>query len=111
MKIKRQDYGNVTVFELQGELDGDLAEVLKDSLLSITNDDKVGIVFDMSNVSFITSEGLEQLLWIHDRCKNGYFELRLAELDEYCSKILEITRLDNEFHSYSELSEAVKSFV
>jgi hypothetical protein len=34
----------------------------------------------------------------------------LAGLDENCAKILEITRLENEFGRYAELTEAVKSF-
>jgi hypothetical protein len=34
----------------------------------------------------------------------------LAGLDGNCDKILEITRLANEFDRYGELTEAVKSF-
>jgi len=34
----------------------------------------------------------------------------LAGLDENCAKILEVTRLENEFDRYAELAEAVKSF-
>jgi hypothetical protein len=36
--------------------------------------------------------------------------LRLAGLDENCSKILEITRLQDEFDCHAELAKAVKSF-
>lgn len=110
MRIKTQDYNNITVVELQGELDGDFTEMLKDTITDIIKMDKTGMVLDMSRVPFIDSRGLEELLWARDYCNENRRGMRLAGLDENCSKILEITRLENEFDCYAELSEAVKSF-
>ena len=64
----------------------------------------------MSCVGFIDSEGLENLLWARDYCNENNCQLHLAGLDESCAKILEITRLDKQFHCYAELAEAVNSF-
>jgi anti-anti-sigma factor len=110
MRIKTQDYNGVTVVELQGELDGDFTELLQQTITDIVARDRTGIVVDMSAVGFIDSKGLEQLLWSRDYCDENRCELRLAGLDENCTKILEITRLDGQFDSYAELTEAVKSF-
>jgi len=110
MKIKIQDYNDVTVVELQGELDGDVAELFQNTITDIIAKRKAGIVLDMSGVGFIDSIGLEQLLWSRDFCNQNKRELRLAGLDENCMKILEVTRLKNEFYHYAELAEAVKSF-
>ena len=110
MRIRTQDYNNVTVVELQGELDGDLSELLQNTITNIIATNKTGIVLDMSGVGFIDSQGLEQLLWARDHCNENKRGIRLAGLDENCAKILEITRLENEFDRYVELSEAVKSF-
>ena len=110
MKIKTQDYGNVTVVELQGELDADFAELFQNTITDIIAKNKTCIVLDMSAVGFIDSQGLEQLLWTRDYCNENKRELRLAGLDENCTRILEITRLDSEFDRYTELAEAVKSF-
>lgn len=124
MKVKTQDYNNVTVVELQGELDSDSAELFQETITDIIgsgpceeeqNDShrrvhKTGIVLDMSNAGFIDSEGLEGLLWARDYCSENNCQLRLAGLDENCAKILEVTRLENEFDRYTELAEAVKSF-
>ncbi len=63
MRIKTQDYNNVTVMELQGELDGDFVEMFQNSINSIIAACKSGIVLDMSGVGFIDSQGLGQLLW------------------------------------------------
>jgi anti-sigma B factor antagonist len=110
MKVKKQDYNDVTVVELQGELDGDIIELFQSTITDIISKGKPGIVLDMSAVGFIDGEGLEQLLWARDYCNQNKCELRLAGLDENCQRILEITRLEKEFNSYTELAEAVKSF-
>jgi len=110
MKVKIQDYSNVTVVELQGELDGDFAELFQNTITDIIAKHKTCIVLDMSGVGFIDSQGLEQLLWSRDYCSENKRELRLAGLDENCMRILEITQLENEFDHYSELAQAVKSF-
>jgi len=110
MKIRTQDYNDVTVVELQGELDGDFTELFQNTITEVIVKRKTGIVLDMSGVGFIDSQGLEQLLWSRDYCNENKRELRLAGLDENCVKILEVTRLEGEFERYSELAEAVKSF-
>jgi anti-sigma B factor antagonist len=112
MKIKTQNYNDVAVVELQGELDSDSIELFQNTItpLSSGEDRKGGIVLDMSDVGFIDSAGLEQLLSVRDYCNENDCQLRLAGLDETLMKILEVTRLENEFECYAELAEAVKSF-
>jgi anti-anti-sigma factor len=110
MKVNTQDYNEVTVVALQGELDDDSKELLKNAVTETVSKRHSGIVMDMSDVGFIDSRGLEQLLWSRDYCNENRCEFRLAGLDENCMKIMEITRLDKEFDHYTELAEAVKSF-
>ena len=110
MKLRTQDYNDVTVAELQGELDGESKDLLQNTITDIVAARKTGIVLDMSKVGFVDSEGLEKLLWARDYCHQSNCQLRLAGLDETIAKILEITRLENEFDCYAELAHAVKSF-
>lgn len=110
MRLKTQDYNDVTVVELHGDLDTDVIEIFQNAITEIVKEPRVGVVLDMSNVGFIDSQGLEKLLWARDYCNENTRELRLAGLDENCARILEITRLANEFDHYAELTEAVKSF-
>jgi anti-anti-sigma factor len=110
MRVRTQDYNGVTVVEMQGELDSDFIGLLQDTITNILAKRSAGIVLDMSAVGFIDSAGLEVLLWVRDYCDQNKTQLRLAGLDENCTKILEITRLENEFDHYAELAEAVKSF-
>ncbi len=110
MRISTQNYSTVTVIDLQGEVDGDLADQLKNTITEIVSQRRMGIILNMSDVSFIDSQGLELLLWVRDYCRRNKIQLRLAALDENNEKILEITRLDNEFDRHADLAEAVKSF-
>jgi len=110
MRIETQDYNDVTVIALQGELDSDTAELLKKTVTDSIARGPVGIVLDMSGIGGVDSQGLEQLLWCRDYCNDNKCEFRLAGLDENCEKILEVTRLDGQFDRYAELAQAVKSF-
>ncbi len=110
MKVIIQDYNDVTVVELQGELDSDSAELFQKNITDIIAQNKTNIVIDMSGVGFIDSQGLEAMLWARDYSSQNKRQLRLAGLDETCMRILEVTRLDSEFDNYAELTEAVKSF-
>ncbi len=110
MKIQTQSYNDVTVIELHGELDGDSIDMYRQAFSNAVAEHNLGVILDISQVSFIDSEGLEQLLWSRDNCRENNCQLKLAALDETCAKILEITRLEKEFECYTELAEAVKSF-
>ena len=78
MKIKTQDYNDVTVIELQGDLEADFAEPFQNTITDIIAAGKGGIVLDMSNIGFIDSAGLERLLWARDYCSENSCQLRLA---------------------------------
>ena len=109
MKLKTQDYNDLTVVELQGELTVDFVDMLKNTMSEIVARKKLGIVIDLNNVGFIDSKGLEYLLWLRDFCRENSCALKLAALNENCGKILEMTQLEKEFDRYSELAQAVKS--
>lgn len=111
MKIKTQEYDEVTVVTMQGDMNADAGKMFEDVLSQIIATGKKGIVLDMSGIGFISGSGLEKLLWARDYCHESHCQLKLAGLDENCEKILEITRLENEFDRYAELAKAVKSFV
>jgi anti-anti-sigma factor len=111
MKLNIQEYNGIKVLELQGELDCEVVGQFKGKIEDLVNSNNNSLVLDMSKVTFIDSEGLEYLLWARDYCNENRIQLRLAAVNDNCDKILEITRLDNEFDRHPDLSEALKSFV
>jgi anti-anti-sigma factor len=110
MRINTQNYNDVTVIELQGEVDGDITDAMKDTITGVVAGRRRRIVLDMSNVNFVDSQGLELLLWIRQYCRQNKAQLKLAGLDENIEKILEITGLQTDFDRHTELAEAVRTF-
>ncbi len=110
MKMGTQNYNDVTVVEIQGEFTAEFVKPFNDTVTTVLAAGTSGIVLDMSKVSFIDSQCLEQLLWLRDYCDENNRQFKLAGLDEYCRKILEITRLLPQLEVYDELAQAVKSF-
>ena len=111
MKIKKHDYDNVIVLQLQGEFESDFAELFENEFLNVVSGKNRKIVLDMSEVDFIDSAGLSKFLWAKKTAKENKSQLRIASLSENCEKILELTGIKNEFNICGEIAEAVKSFV
>lgn len=111
MKIETQNYNDVVVVELQGEFTAEADKPFQDTITSIVASGAKGIVLDLSAMVFIDSPSLEQLLWLRDYCNENNRQLKLAGLDEHCSTILRVTRLEPQFDTYDELAQAVKSIV
>jgi anti-anti-sigma factor len=110
MKIESQKYNDIIVLQLQGEFTAEALKAFEDAASNAIASRVSGIVLDMSKVSFIDSQALEHLLDLSEKCREHTRQFKIAGLDEQCSKIFEITRLLPQFDTYSELTEAVKSF-
>ena len=61
MRVQTQDYNEVTVIELQGDLESDFCDLLKKTVSDVIVKGQNGLVLDMNAVGFIDSEGLELL--------------------------------------------------
>jgi anti-anti-sigma factor len=110
MAIKSEDYSNVCVISLDGDLTADAsAEVRRQVDQRIDHNRIVDFVLDLEKADFIDSEGLETLLWLKRRCEDLFGQIKLVNLDDNCRKILEITRLEHRFESHGDLAGALKT--
>jgi stage II sporulation protein AA (anti-sigma F factor antagonist) len=110
MAIKSEDYSNVCVISLDGDLTADAsAEVRRQVDQRIDHNRIVDFVLDLEKADFIDSEGLETLLWLKRRCEDLFGQIKLVNLDDNCRKILEITRLEHRFECHGDLTGALKT--
>jgi anti-anti-sigma factor len=109
MKVNIQEHTSVIVVKLNGDLTVHSTEQLKTTVTDLVAIHRKAMVFDMCDVGFIDSEGLELLLWIRDYLRLSLISFRLVGLSQYCAKILEITRLEAEFTCSEDISKAIKS--
>lgn len=98
------------VLQLQGDFTGETLKSLETETSNTFAAKVSGIVLDMSKVVFMDSLALEYLVDLSDKCRENTRQLKIAGLDETCTKILELTRLLPQFDTYTELTDAVKSF-
>jgi anti-anti-sigma factor len=110
MAMKVDEYNNVCVISIGGDLAGAEPAVLRQHVEgTIDKKQLVDFVLDFERAGFIDSEGLETLLWLKRRCEDLFGQLKLANLDENVRKILEITRLQTRFHCQPDVAAALKT--
>lgn len=110
MPVKCEDYSNVCVVSLEGDLTNEInTEVRKSVEERIESRRIVDFVVDFEKAACIDSEGLETLIWLKRRCEDLLGQIKLVNLDENCRKILEITRLEHRFECHGELAGALKT--
>ena len=110
MNITPENYGQVTVLSLRGEFTVDDVENFQRVVKERLGGDVREFVIDLEKVPFIDSAAMEALLELHDQAAERAGAVRLAACDENVSKILEMTRLNQQFETFPDLIEAVKSF-
>jgi anti-sigma B factor antagonist len=96
-----------TVLAVAGEIDHYTAAALRDQIGQLLARDRVGIVLDMSGVSFLDSSGLGALLGAKKQIEGRHGSLALAAVVPHVAKIFEITRMDDVFDIYSGVGDAV----
>ena len=107
---KLEKKGIVDVIVGDGPLDTDAVEELNLLLEQAVSNGPPRLVFDLNQVPFIHSTGLEWLLDAHGRCTNLGGRLKLASANALCRDILRITAVDHQLATFDELIGAVGSF-
>jgi len=109
MSVKCEDYDHVTVVALTGELTVDNVEDFRRAVDERLTRKVRFFVVDLERTTFLDSKWLELLVWLQEQCDENLGQMRLCKPDDTCRKILNVTRLDNRFDIFSDVTEAVKS--
>ena len=109
MKITCEQHDLYSVTTLRGELTKDEVDQFRKTMVEQINERSRDVVLDVSQVSFIDSQGLESLLWLQDQCLERLGQIRLAACNENVTTILKITRLNEAIESHRDLPAAIQS--
>jgi anti-anti-sigma factor len=110
MPIKIDEYNNICVLGLSGDLIGDDCALLRKQVEDLVDKKQIiDFVVDLEKAGFIDSEGLESLLWLKRKAEDLFGQMKLAAADENIRKILEITRLEPRFEVHPDLPTALKT--
>jgi anti-anti-sigma factor len=107
--IQCDEYDRVAVLSVEGDFDGDLLGMAREAVRSMLDERQVvDFVADLSRCPFISSEGLELLLWLKRRAEEMLGRVKLAGCDDSVLKILEMTRLRSRFECIPDVEAAVR---
>ena len=109
MKLTFEDYDQLTVLAVQGELVADQADRFRREVIEHMTDKVRDFVLDLAAMEFVDSEGLETMLWLQDRCADRLGQVRLAGAQDHVRTILKMTRLAARFDCHEDVDAAVRS--
>src|SRR6185312_7727519 len=103
----RLDRG-IAVVKVSGELDLSTCGTLRDSLVRVvTDEDRLGLVVNMSGVTFIDSTGIGVLVGIWHRVRGGNSRMAMAELSRPVAQLLNTAGLTKILPVYPDDAQAV----
>ena len=108
MDITTKQYRRCDLVKMKGRIDSQTAQGLKDTFNAITDEGRFRIVFDMSEVNFISSIGIWVLLDTQKTCKRyNRDELVITGINEKIRYTLDLAGLIHFFKIYDDVLEAV----
>ncbi len=110
MDIAVSELRRVTMIEIRGRVDSTNATKLGDSLSEQIDAGRNQIVLDLSNVEYMSSAGLREIVAALKKVKKNNGDLRLANLSPRVKEVLDLAGLDTIFQIYPTQVEAVGSF-
>ncbi len=111
MDFEIKEYKRSTVIYTSGRIDSYTAPEVEEALNQLIEKGQFNIIFDMSDVTFVSSAGWWALIRIQKEVKKmNRGELALVHLDERIQESMDLVGIAPYFKCYSELLEAVGSF-
>jgi anti-sigma B factor antagonist len=111
MKCETKQVDDVLVIEIQGEIMGGAdSESFRNIIYEAIEEDKVFIVADLKNATWMNSSGLGMLISGLTTLRSSGGDLRLTNLSEKVRRPLEITKLESVFLTYNSVKDAITSY-
>jgi anti-sigma B factor antagonist len=109
LNINVSERDHVTLLEVTGRIDSMNANQLGEALNQTIDSGKLQIVLDLSNVDYMSSAGLREIVSALKKVR-GNGDLRLAQPSPRVREVLEMAGLDTIFQIYPTQNAAVGSY-
>jgi anti-sigma B factor antagonist len=111
MDVTTTQYKRCDVIKMSGRVDSNTAPKLAEGLSALTEAGRYKIVFDMSDVNFMSSKGWWVLIDTQKTCKRyKRGELVLANVDPSIRQSLDLVGMGSYFQIFDDVTSAVGSF-
>jgi anti-sigma B factor antagonist len=111
VKLTNRQVGDVTVIDAAGRITlGDGASTLRDDIRDLAAKGDKKILMNLSEVSYIDSSGIGELVSGFTTVTNHGGQLKLLGLSKRVKDLLQITKLYTVFEVFEDEAAAVRSF-
>ncbi len=111
VKLTIRQVGEVTVIDASGRITlGDGASTLRDEIRDLATKGDKKILMNLSEVSYIDSSGIGELVSGFTTITNHGGQLKLLGLSKRVKDLLQITKLYTVFEVFDDEAAAVRSF-
>lgn len=111
VKLTTRQVGDVTVIDATGRITlGDAASNFRDTIRELAAQGNKKILLNLSEVSYIDSSGIGELVSGFTTVTNHGGNLKLLGLNKRVKDLLQITKLYTVFEVFDEETAAVRSF-
>ncbi len=111
VKLTVRQVGDVTVIDAAGKITlGEGASALRDELREMLKKDQKKILLNLSEVTYIDSSGIGELVSAYTSITNQGGRLKLLGLTNRVKDLLQITKLYTVFDVHEDEAHAVRSF-
>lgn len=101
---------DVLVLKADGGLNEEVAEQLEAQLATLVVSGVRKVLVDCGRLRYISSAGVRVLMRIHRRLAEHGGDVRLAAVDSFVVRVLELTRLNQHFRIYTTVDDALRAF-
>jgi anti-anti-sigma factor len=109
MNMDVEERSGVKVIRLHGELVGDADDTFLNQMTDLLDDAHPRVVLDLTEVSFISSAGLGDLVRLTAQVNTREGRLALSNLAPFIEGVLETTRLDKFFEVFATADDAAEA--
>ena len=111
VKLNTRKVGDVTVLDVSGRITlGEGSSALRDTLRDLIAQNDKKILLNLSEVSYIDSSGIGELVSGFTSVANAGGTLKLLGLTKRVKDLLQITKLYTVFDVHEEEAHAIRSF-
>ena len=111
LNIRERQAGDVTILDMDGKITiGEGSVALRSAVRRLIEENKKKILLDLSNVGYVDSSGIGELVSSFTTVNREGGQLKLLNLTQKIKDLLAITKLLTVFDTYTDESSALNSF-
>ncbi len=110
LSLHHDKRGSVDIISLEGILNADTNVQLDDLLQPLSDSDRPFILFDVANLTYISSAGIGCFIGIIKKIRMKGGDIRFYKMNSKVKRIFKLLDMDDFFEFFSDFDEAFSSF-